>query len=155
MSTRPNLTSQYAEIYYVGAGSDIIMPEQDVWYQFLGFDGSGVYNGAAPDLVEKHILIAVSGIYKICAHYATRCATLETFQASIRKNNGAEISIAAMSHDVKTVTNTLQGTMLTTLCQLNTGDSIELWALRTTGGAVSKTLTFEHAILSMILTSVD
>jgi len=66
------------------------------------------------------------------------------------KNNGAtNLTNVKVYRSVQSAGRLATGTS-TGICSLTKGDTIEVWVLRTDGGAVSKTINCEHAVLNVM-----
>ena len=131
--------------------SSLVMAAQDTWYQFIGFDTDGDANNMTPDHTNDHITINKTGIYKLTLSVSIKSATATDFVIGTWKNNGAtqlsEIAIQVTTiAGAKDITTSASSTV-----SLTAGDTIEVWAERTNGAEASKTLIFEHEVLTITL----
>jgi len=140
----------YGEIYYHDGGTALVMAAQDTYYQFLGFTDNGVSNNTTPDYTNGHITINKTGIYKLALSLSSRCANAIDFEANIHLNNSATQIDPASIHFTTVADAKSVHASTTTLVSLTAGDTVELWVQRTTGAAISKTLTVDLCVLNVI-----
>lgn len=141
---------QFGEIYFHGAGSDLVMAAQDTWYQIAVFDTDGLSNGAiTPDHTSNHITVAVDGICRVSYSASLRSAASNKFALAVFINDGNDGLVNSHTHRDTTVAAKLGVVATSVLWDFAEGDTVELWAQRLDGGAVSKTLTFEHVTLNV------
>ncbi len=141
---------QFAEIYYMDTGFNTALAAQDTYYQILGFAVDGQSNVATPDHTNDHITVGATGIYSVQFNVSARSAAANEYQFMIQKNNGATDLINIMIHRTTSVAGRLDGGASTGFVSLTAGDTVELWVQRLDGGAVSKTITIEHAVLNLM-----
>lgn len=141
---------QCGEIWYHGAGSDLVMAAQDTWYQVASFDTDGDSNGSVtPAHGSDHITVGKTGIYRVSFGASLRSAASNKYELSVFTNNGATEFVNSHAHRDTTVAAKLGDVSRSILCRFLANDTVELWAQRLDGGAVAKTLTFEQVVLNV------
>ena len=141
----------YAEIYAIDTLLDIAIPEQDTWYKITAFNTNGEFNDSIPDHANDHITVSETGKYIVSLAISSHSHQSNNYKYMVTTNNG--------THDCEnlTVTRTLPvagavgSATAKGICPFTVNDTVEVWALRTDGGAVLKTLTVDHINLNLIL----
>ena len=137
---------QFGEISYHGTGFDTVLAQQDTWYQVLSFDTNVLSNGSVtPDHTNDHITAGKAGKYDIHFGISARSAAANTYHFMIKANNGTADKTNIMVHIVTSVAGQIEARSNSGFASLTANDTVELWVKRTDGGAVSKTITLEHA----------
>ena len=141
----------YGELYAHDVDSDLVMAAQDTWYQCISFDTNGLSNLATPDHTNDHITIVKTGVYKIFLNAGLKSATAEDWVISPFKNNGATQLPCADVH-FTTIAGAKEITSSNScIVSLTAGDTLEVWAMRTTSGGASKTLTFNNVGINLVM----
>jgi len=121
----------FGEVYYHGAGSDIVMAAQDTWYQFTGFDTDGVSNNMTPDHTNDHITVLKAGIYLLALSISTKSATADNYKIGVALNNG-DTYLAVSDIHVTTIAGAkVEAAAVVALVTLAANDTVEVWAQRT------------------------
>jgi len=141
----------YSEMYGHDVNVDLVMAAQDTFYQCIAFDTNGVSNLATPDHTNDHITVIKTGVYKVFMNVSAYSATAEDWVVSPFKNNGTTQLFCADVHFTSIAGAKEITSSNSCLVALTAGDTIEVWAMRTTSGAASKTLTFNSVGLNIIM----
>lgn len=139
----------FGEIYHHDGGVDTILAAQDTWYQMNIFSINGGSNNTTPDHTNNHITITEAGKYSVSYHASTKSAAANKYNMGVLKNNGAVNFLNSHTHRVTSVAERVDTVSATAICDLEEGDTVELWVKRIDGGAVAKTLTTETAALNV------
>ena len=150
------VNKDYAEIYVEGIDVGIVMAAQDTYYQAVvwspggpaGIDGEA--RGAVPDVSNDHITVAVAGIYYVRWHVSVYSAAKTEFELEVFVNNGAAGFPTTEAYRTTSVASAVGSISGGGICDLSASDTVELWAERKDGAAVSKTLIFRQATLSIM-----
>lgn len=127
----------------------IALTDQDTWYKIVSFKDIDIQRGTTPVIGnDYHIEIDQNGyyivLYTCSAHLHTASRTV---QIKAMLNNGTKEvpgSLAEVDMTGSQQTHHFSGTAI---MRLNDGDTVELWARRTNGGAVSVNFHADHATL--------
>lgn len=146
---------EYGEIYVEGIDVGIAMAAQDTYYQAVvwspggaGVDGEA--KGATPDVTNDHITVGSSGMYYVRWHVSIYSTQKNEFELEIFINNGDTGFPGTEAYRTTSVASAVGSVAGGGICDLTAGDTVELWAERKDGAAVSKTLTFRQATLSIM-----
>jgi hypothetical protein len=139
----------YGQISYHDSGANIVMAAQDTWYQFTGFDTDGDENLTDADHTNDHIIIQKTGIYRVSIAVSAKSATANDFEISVFKNNGTTQCDCADIHFTTVAGAKVVPSAVSAILPFTANDTIEVWAQRTDGLGVSKTLILEHCTLSL------
>jgi hypothetical protein len=139
----------YGEIYAADIASDITLAAQSTWYQITVFDTNGLSNTTTPDHTNDHITITRAGKYYVAFHASTRSGASNDYEIRVFRNNGAGSGFASITtHRTTSSANALGSQSAHGIIELAANDTLELWIQRNDGGAVTKTITFEHVGLT-------
>jgi len=141
----------YGEIYGHDVDEDLVMAAQDTWYQCISFDTNGLNNLTTLDHTNDHITIVKTGVYKLFMNCSVSSATAEDWVISPFKNNGATQFACADVHFTSIAGAKEITASNSCLVSLTAGDTIEVWAMRTTSGAASKTLIINSVGLNLVM----
>jgi hypothetical protein len=100
--------------------------------------------------VNDDITIIKTGIYYLSWYASVHSHAANDFNIYCMKNNGATELMNTNAHFDSNVAAKIVALSGGGLASLTVDDTIELWAHRNDGGAVSKTLTFDHATLTVM-----
>lgn len=116
--------------------------------QVLGFDANGPSRGAIPDHTEDHITISKAGDYWVGFHTSSRSAQANNYEFVVFLNNGVDDTTI---HVHRTTSTAGRLGAAAAFCQISLAkdDTVEVWVVRNDGGAVARTITFEHIGLSI------
>ncbi len=143
---------QYGGIHFEGSSVDTVLAAQDTLYQITGFNTNGVSGGqCTPDHTENHITIGSKGVYWVHYGASVRSAAANDFDFEIRYNNGSVALAPLHAHRKTSSANALGVIANGYVAEIPEGATLEMWVLRTDGGAVSKTLTLEHVNMSVFM----
>jgi len=144
---------QYAGIHFDGgigsAGSFNVVTADDGVdnkVQIVGFDTNGDFNGAIPDHTEDHITIKRSGEYACFIDCSASSGNNNDYEVVVYTNNGT-VDTAIHAHRSVQASGSVGDFSASFPIDLSIDDTVEAWLIRLTGGAVSRTLTFEHIVL--------
>ena len=141
----------YGSIYGHNVAVDIVMAAQDTEYQVLAFDTAGQSNMTTCSAANDDITVLKTGVYYISYHASVHSHAANDFSVSVKKNNGATGFDNIDVHFDSNVADKLVAVSGCGFASLAANDTIELWAHRNDGGAVSKTLTFDHTTLTVLM----
>ena len=82
---------------------------------------------------------------------SSRSAAANEYQLMVKKNNGGTDITNIMTHRVTSVAGRVDTGSCSGIASLTANDTVELWIQRLDGGAVSKTITTEHAVLNLMM----
>lgn len=139
----------YGEIYYANGGSAITLAAQDTWYQITSFDTNGVSNNTTPDHTNDHITVTKAGDYKIDFHISGHSAQSNNYVIELKKNNGATGYSETRLYSTTAVAGQVDTYSGAGIISLDANDTVEVWIMRTDGGAVSKTFTVDAITLTL------
>ena len=111
--------------------------------QVTGFDTNGPSSGAIPDHTNDHITISKAGDYGIGFHTTARSAQSNNNELEVLLNNGVD-DTTIHAHRTTSTASRLSAASSFDIITLAKNDTVELWLVRNDGGAVARTLTFEH-----------
>jgi hypothetical protein len=140
----------FASIHQHGEEVDIALAAQDTFYQITGFTTNGSYHASTPDYKENHITIDTSGKYFVFIGLACHSHASNIYDFHIQKNNGAtEIEEVTLHFTTATAGRVVNG-YAADYISLTKDDTIEVWAKRTNGGAVTKTITIDQINIGVL-----
>ena len=116
--------------------------------QVLGFDINSPSFGAIPDHTEDHVTVSKDGDYWVGFHSSTRSAQANNYEFVIYINNGVTETVIH-AHRTTSTAGRLGSAAAFDIITLSKGDTVELWVVRLDGGAVARTITFEHVGLEL------
>lgn len=140
----------YAEIHAHNVAADLALAAQDTWYQIAAFDTDGESNNCTPDHTNDHITIVEAGDYHISLSWSGHSHNLDDYQIMVRFNNGTVACENITIHTTTAVAGRVVTSAAVGTCALSATDTVEAWALRTTGAAVERTLTTDHITLVVV-----
>lgn len=143
---------QYGCIGAHDVSDDLALPAQDTWYQVVSFDTNNRSNGdVVIDHTNDHIIAGKSGDYLINMAVYAHSAQVNEYWVQIRINNGATSLENLTIHITTDVAGKLIGGTINCFAPLTADDTVEMWVKRVDGGAVEKTLSFDHVILNVLM----
>jgi len=131
-------------------GTDIVLAAQDTWYQIVAFDTDKAENILDADHTNDHIIITKTGVYHIGLTACVHSAASNNYQLRVRKNDGAT-DLHPHLYQTTSVAGQIENIAGTCIESLTADDTLEVWILRTDGGAVAKTLTTDHIALNVTM----
>jgi hypothetical protein len=146
----------FGEIYVTGIDVGIAMAAQDTYYQIAVWspgvpDGvNGEANGVTPDVSNDHITINTAGKYFVRWHVACYSGAKNEYEFEVFTNNGNTGFPQTENYRTTSTAFAIGALSGGGICDLAANDTVELWAERRDGGAVSKTITIRAATLSVI-----
>jgi len=140
----------YAEIYAHEVAVDLGLAAQDTWYQIVAFDTDGESNNCTPDHTNDHITIVETGDYLVSLTWSGHSHNQDDYQIMVRAEGGTVAYTNVTIHTTTAVAGRIITSAAVGVCALSATDTVEAWALRTTGAAVGQTLTTDHITLAVV-----
>lgn len=142
----------YGGIYGENVAYDLVLAAQDTDYQIVGFATAASSNLTTVSVANSDITVAKTGIYLVGWNAACHSHAANDYSIYIKVNNGATGKVNTKAHFDSNVGDKILHVGNSAIIALTAADTVELWAHRNDGGAVSKTLTFDH--LNMHVTMI-
>jgi len=134
----------YGGVYGENVAYDLVMAAQDTDYQILGFATAADNNLVTVSVANSDLTITKTGVYLVGWNAAAHSHAANDYSIFIKINNGATAKVNTKAHFDSTVGDKLFHVGNSAICSFTANDTVELWAHRNDGLAVSKTITFDH-----------
>ena len=116
--------------------------------QITGFDSDTNANNVSFNSDSNSITILVTGNYWVAINFSSSSSQANDYETVVYRNNGT-IDTQIHAHRTTSTAGRIANFGDTGIVFFNAGDTVEAWLVRNNGGAVSRTMTFEHADLSV------
>ena len=116
--------------------------------QIEGFDSDSNSNNVSFNSDSNSLTILVTGNYWVAINFSSSSTQSNDYEAVVYRNNGAT-DTPVHAHRTTSTAGRIANFGGGGIVFFNAGDTVEVWLVRNDGGAVSRTMTFEHADLSI------
>jgi hypothetical protein len=124
--------ADYGEIYAEGNATGTTLTGGGTWDQILIFDTDGASSGATPDHTNDHITVGTTGVYFVGVSITFTPTGTDTFAFEVKKNNNGT-AFPGLHGERRAALNDVGSVSISGFASLTAADTVELWALNTTG----------------------
>ncbi len=141
----------FGEIYTDDNSIATVLASQDTWYDVTIFNANGESNETTPDHTDDSITIDSAGVYFVAISLDIRSAASNNYYFSAFKNKVAGTELHNIeARRTTTVANKPGSVSMSGLANFAVNDTVSIGVQRTNGGGVSKSITIEHANISVM-----
>ena len=123
------------------------MGGRDADYQIVGFATAADSNLVTVSVANDDLTPLKTGVYLVGWNAAVHSHAANDYVIFVKINNGATAKVNTKAHFDSSVGDKTAHVGASAIVSFTANDTVELWAHRNDGGAVSKTLTFDHVNL--------
>ncbi len=116
--------------------------------KITGFDFDTNANNVSFNSDSNNLVVNIAGDYWIAMNFSSSSSQSNDYEAVVYANGGSR-DTQVHAHRTTSTAGRVANFGDSGIVSFNVGDTIEVWLVRNDGGAVTRTMTFEHADLSV------